>query len=76
MQIAIGLTFPNVLQDEAVLCNICKEFDIEIRIIEASFSSVSGWAILKIEGEEQEIHRVFEYLNGRDVKIQQIEVRK
>ncbi|MDD5044720.1 MAG: NIL domain-containing protein [Candidatus Omnitrophica bacterium] len=76
MQIAIGLTFPNVLQDEAVLCRVCKQFDVELSIIEASFSSVSGWAILKIAGEEDEIRRTFEYLNGRGIKIQQIEIKR
>ena len=76
MQISIGLTFPNVLQDEAVLCQVCKQFDVEVRIIEASFSSVSGWAIIKIEGSEEEIKKTFTYFNSRGVKIQQIEVKR
>lgn len=76
MQIAIGITFPGTLQDEAVLCQVCKGFDVIVKIIEASFSSVSGWAILRIEGEEQEIKRAFEFLNKQGVKIQQIEVKK
>jgi len=76
MQISIGLTFPNVLQDEAILCQVCKQFDVEVRIIEASFSSVSGWAILNVEGGEQEIKNVFTYLNSKGIKIQQIEVKR
>jgi len=73
MQMAIGLTFPGTLKDESVICYICKNFDINLNIIEASFSMASGWAILKIEGEEEEINSVFDYLVSKGIKIQKIE---
>ena len=52
---SVGLTFPGELKDESVICYISKNFNININIIEASFSTSSGWAILGIEGEKQEI---------------------
>ena len=73
MQIAIGLSFPGTLKDESVICYLCKNFDIELIIIEASFSMSSGWAILKIDGEEDEIRRAFDYLSSKEIKIQEIE---
>lgn len=73
MQLAMGLTFPGSLQDEAIICYLCKNFDINVNIIEASFSMSSGWAILKIDGEEEEIKKALEYLVSKDIKIQQIE---
>lgn len=73
MQTAIGLSFPGDLQDESVIWYICKNFEIKLIIIEASFSMSSGWAILRIEGEEAEVKRVFDYLVTRGIKIQQIE---
>ncbi|MBU1726607.1 MAG: NIL domain-containing protein [Candidatus Omnitrophica bacterium] len=73
MQIAIGLAFPGELQDDAVICNLCKNFDLKVIIIEASFSMSSGWAILRIEGEENEIERAFEYLNGKGIRIEKIQ---
>ena len=73
MQFAIGLTFPGKLKDESVISYMCKNFNIDLRIIEASFSMSSGWAILKIDGEEAEIKRVFDYLRGKDIQIQKIE---
>ena len=76
MKIAIGLSFPGHLQDEAVLCFICKKYDVNMNIIEASFSMSSGWAILEVEGQEAEIKRAFEYLVSRGIKIQQIETKK
>lgn len=73
MQLAMGLTFPGSLQDEAIICYLCKNFDINVNIIEASFSMSSGWAILKIDGEEEEIKKALDYLATKDIKIQQIE---
>ena len=73
MQLALGLTFPGTLQDEAIICYLCKNFDINVNIIEASFSMSSGWSILKIEGTEEEVGRALEYLGSKDIKVQQIE---
>jgi ABC-type methionine transport system ATPase subunit len=73
MKMALGLAFPGTLKDESVICYICKNYDINLNIIEASFSMSSGWAILQIEGEEQEIRKVLDYLTSKDIKIQKIE---
>jgi hypothetical protein len=72
----IGLGFPGSLQDEAVICYICKKYDVNVRIIEASFSMSSGWAILEIDGTEEEFKRTFDYLAGKGIKIQQIETKQ
>lgn len=73
MDISIGLSFPGTLKDESVICYICKNFNINLNIIEASFSMSSGWAILEVEGDEEEIERAFEYLISKGIKIQKIE---
>lgn len=76
MKMSIGLTFPGTLQDESVICYLCKNFQINLNIIEASFSMDAGWSILTVEGEEQEIKRTFDYLSQRGIKIQQIQIDK
>lgn len=76
MEMAIGLTFPGSLQDESIICYLCKKFEVNLNIIEASFSMEAGWAILQIEGEEEEIKRVFDYLSDKGVKVQQIQINK
>lgn len=76
MKVAIGLTFPGALQDEAVICYICKRFNVNLNIIEASFSMASGWAILELEGEQEEMDKVFEYLGKRGIQVQQIEKKE
>jgi ABC-type methionine transport system ATPase subunit len=73
---SIGLTFPGTLQDESIICYICKKFNVTLNIIEASFSMDAGWAILQIEGEEPEVKCVFDYLAGKGVKVQQIQINK
>ncbi len=76
MQVTIGLTFPGVLKDESVICYLCKNFDIELNIIEASFSMSSGWAFLELVGQEIEIKKAFKYLVSKGIKIQEIKKRK
>ena len=76
MKMSIGLTFPGALQDESIICYLCKKFNINLNIIEASFSMDAGWSILTIEGQEDEIKRAFEYLSEKSVKIQQIQIDK
>jgi len=73
---SIGLTFPGTLQDESIICYLCKKFEINLNIIEASFSMDAGWAILQVEGQEEEIKRAFEYLSSKGVKVQQIQINK
>lgn len=76
MNMSIGLTFPGSLQDESIICYICKKYDVNLNIIEASFSMDAGWSILQIEGQEEEIKKVFTYLSEKNVKVQQIQTNK
>jgi L-aspartate semialdehyde sulfurtransferase ferredoxin len=76
MKMAIGLTFPGALQDEGIICYLCKNFNINLNIIEASFSMNAGWSILTVEGEEAEIKRTMDYLAEKGVKVQQIQIEK
>ena len=72
MQLSVGLNFPGKLKDESVICYVAKNFNININIIEASFSMSSGWAILKLEGEKEEIEKVIEYLRNKDITINKV----
>jgi len=76
MQMALGLMFPGTLQDESVICYLCKNFKIDINIIEASFSMSSGWAFITVKGEKEEIQKALDYLVTRGIKIQNIETKK
>ena len=76
MKVAVGLTFPGALQDDSVICYLCKNYNIELNIIEASFSMASGWAILEFEGDDAEVQRSFAYLAEKGIKVQKIKQGK
>lgn len=67
-KIKTELIFPGRLKDEAILCGLCKKFDITLSIVEASFSTDTGWAIVVIEGAEQEIKNACAFLAQRGVQ--------
>ena len=71
MKIKTELTFPDKLKHEPIICELCKKFDIILNILEASFSTETGWAILILEGSKEELARVFSYLKDRLVKIEE-----
>jgi len=70
MKVKAELTFSSELKDEPIICNLCKKFDIILNIVEASFSTATGWAILVLEGNEEELERAFKYLEDTGVKIE------
>lgn len=76
VRIKAELLFPGKLKDESLICNICKQFDIILNIVEASFSTDTGWAILIFEGDETEVNRTLEYLKNKDVEIKDIQKDK
>jgi len=70
MKVKTELTFSSELKDEPIICNLCKKFDIVLNIVEASFSTATGWAILVLEGNEEELERAFKYLEDTGVRIE------
>ncbi len=76
MKMIIGLTFPGELKDDSVICVLCKKYDVNLNIFEASFSMYSGWAILGIEGQEEELQKVFDFLKSKNINIEKIETVK
>ncbi len=47
-----------------------KDFNIGIKIVEASFSTESGWAYLIINAEQPEIDRLFSYLGEKGISVE------
>lgn len=76
MKIKAEFTFPGKLKDEAIICYLCKNFDITLRILEASFSTHTGWAILILDGRDEAIKRTLGYLSGKGVEIKNKQVTR
>jgi ABC-type methionine transport system ATPase subunit len=73
MKIRAEFTFPGELKEEPLICNICKQFAIVLNIIEASFSTDTGWAILILQAEEPEINKTLAYLKSYGVQIDNVQ---
>ena len=73
MKTKAELTFPGELKEEAIICYLCKKFDIVLNIVEASFSTSVGWAILVLEGEEGELKKAFDYLKDKGIKFEAVQ---
>lgn len=69
MKIKAEFIFPEKLKDEPLICDICKQFDITLSIIEASFSTDTGWAILVLEAKDAEIIKALKFLADKGVEV-------
>lgn len=70
MEKKIELFIPGELKDEPIICQMIKDFKIDIKIMEASFSTESGWAYLIINGEQSEIDRLFSSLSEKGISVE------
>ncbi|MFH1665006.1 MAG: NIL domain-containing protein [Candidatus Omnitrophota bacterium] len=66
----VELFIPGELKDEPIICDMIKNFNVRIKIVEASFSTESGWVYLILNGEQPEIDKLFEHLKGKGVSIE------
>jgi ABC-type methionine transport system ATPase subunit len=73
MKVKAEFTFPGELKDQPLICNICKQFAVTLSIVEASFSTDTGWAILVLEAGEAEINKTLAYLKSYGVEIENIQ---
>lgn len=69
MKLKAEFIFPKELKDEAIICYLCKNFDIILNILEASFSTSVGWAILILEGNDSNLKKCLRYLIDRGIEI-------
>lgn len=69
MKIQAEFVFPGHLKDEAIICYLCKNFDINLSILEASFSTETGWAILILDGSKENVTKTVGYLLRKGVEI-------
>lgn len=73
MKIRAEFLFPAALKEEPIICDLCKKFDLVLNIVEASFSTDTGWAILILEAKEEELKKAFEYLKACGVETRNIQ---
>ena len=69
MRKTVELTIPGTFKGEPIFYYMVKNYDIVPNIIEASFSTEMGWAIVEIEGEKEEIDSLFDFLKSKGVEV-------
>ena len=65
----VELSFPASLKEEPVFYNIIKHFEVIPNILEASFSTNMGWAIVTFQGKDEELSKLFDFLRSKGVVI-------
>ena len=69
-ELKVELFIPGEMKNETIISDMIKGFNVEIKIIEASFSAESGWAILIVNGIKGEIDRMFENLRSKGINVE------
>ncbi|MBD3379086.1 MAG: hypothetical protein GF408_01325 [Candidatus Omnitrophica bacterium] len=69
-ELKVEMFIPGELKEEPIIYDIIKNYNIRMKIIEASFSTESGWAYLVLKGEKAEIDRVFDYLGSKGINVE------
>lgn len=67
-KLELEIFIPGELKDEPVLCDMIRNFDISLKIIEASFSAEKGWAYLLIDGDDGEVDKVLDFLGSKNIQ--------
>ncbi len=65
----VELNIPTSLKKEPFFYNVIKEFKVVPSILEASFSTDVGWAIVNFEGTSKELKRLFDHLKKKGIKV-------
>lgn len=69
-EVKVELFIPGELKDEPIICHMIKNFTIDLKIVEASFSTESGWAYLILGGDKKEIDRALSYLREKGISVE------
>jgi ABC-type methionine transport system ATPase subunit len=73
VKIRAELTFPAELKEEPIIYYLCRDYNVILNILEASFSTDTGWAILILEGENEELIKAFNYIKEKGVKFESMQ---
>ena len=69
-EITLELFIPGELKDEPIIYDMIKNFNVRMKIIEASFSTESGWALLFVNGEKYEVDKMLDYIREKGINVE------
>ncbi|MEE9518879.1 MAG: NIL domain-containing protein [bacterium] len=65
----VDLTVPEAMIKEPIIYTLGQQFDVVPNIFRADVTPTTGWTILQLEGEESEIERAIEWLQGHGITV-------
>ena len=71
--IRLFVSFPEELVDRPMVYEIVKKFDVVPSIRRANVEDHSGWMILEINGEQQQLDGAITYFEGLDCSVNRME---
>ena len=71
--IRLFVSFPEALVDRPMVYEIVKKFDVVPSIRRANVEDHSGWMILEINGEQQQLDGAITYFEGLGCSVNRME---
>ena len=65
----VKVTFPEEMTKQPTLWQIARDFDVTVNVAEGLVTDKSGWLVLDIEGDREEVRRVLVYLKQKGAKL-------
>ena len=69
----VRLSFPPSQITEPVIYNIGKQYDVVTNIRRANVTADTGWVVLEITGEADELERAVDHLRNINVEVEPVE---
>jgi ABC-type methionine transport system ATPase subunit len=67
----VRLTFPEELIQEPIIYRLGHEFEVVTNIFRAAVGEKDAWITLELDGEEEEILRVMEFLRSLGIQAEE-----
>lgn len=68
----VYLSFPEKLITEPVIYTMGKRFDVVTNVRRANVEAHSGWVVLEIDGDDDEIDRAIQYASDLGVEVNEM----
>ena len=65
-------TFPPIVVTEPIIYELGRQFAVTTNIRRANVTKDSGWVILELQGEEDEVARAVAWARGRGVVVEAV----
>lgn len=65
----LKIFFPEELTRQPLIWQLARDFDVTVNVVEGLVTDKTGWLIIDIEGDREEVRRVLVYLKQKGAKI-------